>query len=79
MALSFREGDRFLLFRFPQHFVSRSIALCRRWRDNIHEGCMIPLWRCVSPDSVLGWFASPNSTKRVLTWRHFLFMFFRSP
>ena len=40
---------------------------------------MIPLWRCVSPDSVLGWFASPNSMKRVLTWRHFLFMFFRSP
>ena len=40
---------------------------------------MIPLWRCVSPDSVLGWFASPNSMKRVLTWRHFLFKFFRSP
>jgi len=39
---------------------------------------MVPLRRYVSPDSVLGWFASPNSMKCVLTWRHFLFMFFRS-
>jgi len=31
---------------------------------------MSPPWHCVNPDSVFGWFASPYSMKRVLTWSH---------